>query len=193
MKRTISAITAVIFFLSIYCIPSASAITLGEIKPDKKTEDTVKKADESPSDSGKKKAPPVDKKKLKEPEKKDKPPKKIADREEVNPRLVCLLSVLMPGGGHFYLKNDTKGMGFCIAAGIGYTATGFFMVKTMLAETGSAEYKNYMLITGFLFFITLIIHIVGIIEAYTDAEELNKEKLFKDSSDNPLITEFKDK
>jgi len=176
-----------------YFIPSVSAITLGEIKPDKKAEEAVKKADESPSDSSNKKIPPNDKKKVKESEKKEKLGKIKDDKDLINPRLVCLLSVLMPGGGHFYLNNDVKGMGFCLAAGIGYTATGFFMVKTMLAEKGSAEYKNYMLLTGFLFFITLIIHIVGIIEAYTDAEEMNKEKLFKNNDDNPLITEFEKK
>lgn len=188
MKKVISASTAAIFFLSLYFIPSASAIKLGEIKPDKKAEDT--KSDETPADSVKKKPAPSEDQGKKV---KDKPLIKPDDKEEINPRLVCLLSVLMPGGGHFYLNNDVKGMGFCLAAGIGYTATGFFMVKTMLAETGSAEYKNYMLLTGFLLFITLIIHIVGIIEAYTDAEELNKEKLFKNDKDNPLVTEFVEK
>ena len=179
MKKIISVATASVLFLSLYFIPSASAIKLGEIKPDK-----------SHPAIGKEKTVQSDDPKKKVPEKKEIPREKPDDKEKINPRLVCLLSVLMPGGGHFYLNNDVKGMSFCLAAGIGYTATGFFMVKTMLAETGSAEYKNYLLLSGFFLFISLIIHIVGIIEAYTDAEEINKEKLFKNEKDNPLVTEF---
>lgn len=188
MKKIISVATASVLFLSLYFIPSASAIKLGEIKPDKKTENI--KPDESHPAIGKEKTAQSEDPKKKVPEKKEIPREKPDDKEKINPRLVCLLSVLMPGGGHFYLNNDVKGMSFCLAAGIGYTATGFFMVKTMLAETGSAEYKNYLLLSGFFLFISLIIHIVGIIEAYTDAEEINKEKLFKNEKDNPLVTEF---
>lgn len=88
------------------------------------------------------------------------------------------------------MNNDVKGIGFCLAAGIGYTATGFFMVKTMLSDTGTTAYKNYLLLTGFLLFITLIVHFVGIIEAYSDAEEMNKQKLFGNDDNNPYITEF---
>ena len=108
----------------------------------------------------------------------------------MNPRLVCLLSVIMPGGGHFYLNQDAKGLSFCIAAGIGYTATGYFLIKASFSDTGSTEYKNYLLMTGFLFFMTLIIHFVGIVEAYSDADEINKRKLFgsDNDSDNPYVT-----
>jgi hypothetical protein len=52
----------------------------------------------------------------------------------------------------------------------------------MLADRGSVAYKNYLLLTGFFFFITLIIHFVGIIEAYSDADELNKKNLFNDGN-----------
>ncbi len=187
MKKTISAATIIIFLASIYFIPSVTAITLGEIKPDKPAEDTIKKTEDSDAQKKKKteeKQPEKIPEKLKEPE------KKSDGEEEINPRLVCLLSVVMPGGGHFYMNNDVKGLGFCLAAGIGYTATGFFMVKTMLSDTGSASYKNYLLLTGFLLFITLIVHFVGIIEAYSDAEELNKQRLFGNDENNPYITEF---
>ncbi|HPS88024.1 MAG TPA: hypothetical protein PLY36_14830 [Spirochaetota bacterium] len=183
MKKTISVITLIIFLASIYFIPSLSAITLGEIKPDKQESESVKKTNE-PENLNKNK--PEEKKT----ERYDNTDKKTDEKEEVNPRLVCLLSVIMPGGGHFYLNNDAKGFGFCLAAGIGYTATGYFMVKTMLADSGTVAYKNYLLLTGFLFFITIVVHFVGIIEAYSDAEEMNKEKLFGNDDNNPFITEF---
>lgn len=170
--------------MNIYLVPSVSAITLGEIKSDKIDSDTVKKnSDTDKSDRKLPKEKRDDSPKLKE----ENPDRKI---DEVNPRLVCLLSVVMPGGGHFYLNNDIKGTGFCIAAGIGYTATGFFMIKTMLAERGSVAYKNYILLTGFLFFITIVIHFVGIIEAYSDADQMNKDKLFGNGDNDPYITKF---
>jgi hypothetical protein len=184
MKKIISASTVIIFLASIYFMPSLSAITLGEIKPDRIENEAAKKTYDKET---------VDTKKNeeKQPAKQKYPEKKIEDKaEEVNPRLVCLLSVVMPGGGHFYMNNDVKGIGFCLAAGIGYTATGFFMVKTMLSDTGTTAYKNYLLLTGFLLFITLIVHFVGIIEAYSDAEEMNKQKLFGNDDNNPYITEF---
>lgn len=163
-------------------MPAVSAITLGELKPDKVENSSSKKNSEKEK---------VDKKISAEKEK-EKPHAKIPDvkddKELINPRLVCLLSLIVPGGGHFYLNRDGKGAGFCIAAGAGYTAAGYFMVKTTLAETGSVEYKNYLLLTCFISFISIIIHFVGIIEAYTDAEEINKKILSGEG--NPYSTEF---
>lgn len=184
MKKTITVTTILIFVFSIYLVPSVSAITLGEIKPDKQTDDSGIKNSETDK--------PDRKSHLEKEE--DRSNLKTGDTYkktgEINPRLVCLLSVIMPGGGHFYLNNDIKGTGFCIAAGIGYTATGFFMVKTMLAERGSVAYKNYILLTGFLFFITIVIHFVGIIEAYSDADQINRERLFGNGDNDPYITKF---
>ncbi len=183
MKKTISFITILIFFMSIYFLPSVSAITLGEIKPEKQDGESVKKSNDAETmnkKNGEEKKPPG---------KEKTPDDTKSDKEEINPRLVCLLSVVMPGGGHFYLNNDVKGIGFCLAAGAGYTATGYFMVKTMLSDIGSVAFKNYLLLTGFLFFITIVIHFVGIIEAYSDADEMNKEKLFGNDENNPYITD----
>jgi hypothetical protein len=184
MKKTISLTTVLIFTMSIYLVPSGSAITLGEIKPDKVENDSLK------NNTGTEKSDrelPLEKREEGPRIKKEDPDRNV---DEVNPRLVCLLSVIMPGGGHFYLNNDIKGIGFCIAAGIGYTATGFFMVKTMLAESGSEAYKKYILLTGFIFFITIVVHFVGIIEAYSDADQMNKEKLFGNDDNDPYITKF---
>ncbi len=176
MKKTLTIFTVILFVSSIYIFPAAEAITLGEIK----------------SESGTSKAAEQDKKvpaktdEISQEKKGEATSEKQKElKKEVNPRLVCLLSVIMPGGGHFYMNNDAKGMSFCLAAGIGYTVTGFFMIKTMLADRGSVAYKNYLLLTGFVFFITLIIHFVGIIEAYSDADELNKKNLFESGLDDP--------
>ncbi len=171
-----SLFTALIFFMSIYFVPSLTAITLGEIKPDNGSKVVEEKI------------PPEEKSVLKNDLPRDTPTP--PSENDINPRLVCLLSVIMPGGGHFYLNQDAKGLSFCIAAGMGYTATGYFLIKATFSDTGSREHKNYLLMTGFLFFMTLIIHFVAIVEAYSDADELNKKNLFgKDKeSDNPYIT-----
>ena len=146
--------------MSIYFLPSISAITLGEIKSDKQNGESVKKSAD---------LEPLNKKKSDEKKSDKLPEKKVEsdnkkDGDKVNPRLVCLLSVIMPGGGHFYLNKDMKGLGFCLTAGAGYTAAGFFMIKTMLTDAGSTDYINYLLLTGFLFYVSLIIHFVGIID-----------------------------
>jgi hypothetical protein len=179
MRKTVTIITIIIFITSIYLLPSANAITLGEIKSDNGTTQGEQK-----SNGAEKKLPVESDKKVKDSREVPVQDKKTGLRKEVSPRLVCLLSVMLPGGGHFYMNNDAKGMSFCLAAGVGYTVTGFFMVKAMLAERGTVAYKNYILLTGFFFFITLIIHFVGIIEAYSDADEINKKNLFESGGDD---------
>lgn len=175
LKSVISVLTATLFFISIYLAPSVSAITLGEIESDKISESENKNISKEEN--------------LLTPDKDIYvTPQSEEISDEKNPRLVCLLSVIMPGGGHFYINQDAKGLSFCIAAGIGYTATGYFLIKASLANKGSREYKNYLLMTGFLFFMTLIVHFVGIVEAYSDADELNRKNLFGKDIDNPYGT-----
>jgi hypothetical protein len=180
IKKTVSIITLFAFVSSVYLLPSANAITLGEIKSD----NGAAQEGAGTKDSGKK-LPPDSEKGVKNGKDIQSSDKKGELRKDVSPRLVCLLSIMLPGGGHFYLNNDAKGMSFCLAAGAGYTLTGFFMVKTMLADRGTVAYKNYLLLSGFIFFITLIIHFVGIIEAYSDADEINKKNLFESGVDDP--------
>lgn len=180
MKKTVTLLTVFLFVTGIYILPAADAITLGEIK----SENGSSNVKDGTGDQDKK-APVKSDDITKDKKGEEKRDKKRELKKEVNPRLVCLLSVIMPGGGHFYMNNDAKGMSFCLAAGAGYTLTGFFMIKTMLADRGSVAYKNYILLTGFLFFITLVIHFVGIIEAYSDADEINKKNLFESEADNP--------
>jgi len=168
--KYLTIIVLKLFLLSFYLLPMAEAVTLGDIRDHESRKETDGHVE--------RKIPALKDENIK---------RKRADK---NPRLVCLLSVLMPGGGHFYLNNDSKGMGFCLAAGVGYTATGYFMVKTLLAEVGTTEFKNYLLLSGFLFFITLIVHFVGIIEAYDDADEMSRAKMFgRRDSDNPFSTD----
>lgn len=180
MKKTITIITIVLFVTGIYILPSANAITLGEIKSENGTSQVKKGGEEQD-----KKLPVKSDDALRESKGKPVPDKKQELKKEVSPRLACLLSAIIPGGGHFYMNNDAKGMSFCLAAGAGYTVAGFFMVKTMLAESGSVAYKNYLLLTGFMFFISLVIHFVGVIEAYSDADEINKKNLFESGEYDP--------
>ena len=180
MKKTVTLLILLLFVSGVYILPAAEAITLGEIKSESGSSGTKNGAGDQD-----KKAPVKSDDALKDKKDDAKPDKKRELKKEINPRLVCLLSVIMPGGGHFYMNNDAKGMSFCLAAGAGYTLTGFFMIKTMLADRGSVAYKNYILLTGFLFFITLVIHFVGIIEAYSDADEINKKNLFESEGENP--------
>ncbi len=193
MNKTIALLVISIFFSSMYVLPSLSAITLGEIKSENETGSVGgdSKRDNKPvikDDSEKKGVTPERDDKKKRVSEEKTPGENTKKVKEINPRLVCLLSVVMPGGGHFYLGNDTKGIAFCLAAGFGYTVSGFFFVKTMLADAGSVQHRNYLMLTGFFFFITLIVHFVGIIEAYSDAEDINKKNLFN-NSDDPFETE----
>lgn len=180
MKKILTLFTILFFVSSIYILPTVEAITLGEIKSGSGASGSGKSSAEQDA-----KVPVKSEESSKDKKSEASPDNQKELKKEVNPRLVCLLSVIMPGGGHFYMNNDAKGMSFCLAAGVGYTVTGFFMVKTMLADTGSVAYKNYLLLTGFVFFITLIIHFVGVIEAYSDADELNKKNLFESGKDDP--------
>jgi len=185
--RIISILTTIFFFSSLYLLPSLNAITLGEIKTDN---GATRQGQVSAEDL--KKLPDKDVRDVDRGESSVSRDIKSRVNNDISPRLVCLLSVMLPGGGHFYMNNDAKGMSFCLAAGAGYTVSGFFMVKTMLAERGTVAYKNYLLLAGFVFFITLIIHFVGIIEAYSDADEINKKNLFDSEKDDPYSINIED-
>jgi hypothetical protein len=94
-----------------------------------------------------------------------------------DPRLACLLSLVIPGGGHIYLRRDLKGIGFCLAAGTGYTVTGYYLYRSFVQDKG-ADFRSKVIVSGLLFFISALIHVVGIVEAYSDAEEMNKRSFY---------------
>ncbi len=94
--------------------------------------------------------------------------------ERKDPRLACLLSLIIPGGGQIYLRKDLKGIAFCLAAGAGYSVTGYYIYRSFVQNKGP-DFQSKVIVSGLLFFITAIIHVVGIVEAYSDAEEINKK------------------
>ena len=43
--------------------------------------------------------------------------------QEKDPRLACMLSLIVPGGEYIYLKEDLKGISFCMLTVVGYSAS----------------------------------------------------------------------
>jgi hypothetical protein len=92
-----------------------------------------------------------------------------------DPRLACLLSVMMPGAGHLYLRDDIKGMGFCLLTMSGYSATGYFGYDAFYGAGASGDFVSRFTIPGVFLFVSTAVHAVSIIEAHADAEEHNKK------------------
>jgi hypothetical protein len=94
-----------------------------------------------------------------------------------DPRLACLLSMLVPpgGGGHFYLRQDMKGVLFCLGVSVGYLASAYFI---FLGFTNSST-SSYVIgtISGL---VGIIVHIVSMVEAYNDAIEINEAQYYKE-------------
>ena len=112
--------------------------------------------------------------------------------QEREPRLACLLSLMMPGGGHIYLKEDLKGIGIFASVLLGYSFAGYYLYAANKDDLSSSEKKSKYIISGLFFIVALIIHVVGIVEAYNDAIEINEEKYYygMEKSKNPYIAEF---
>lgn len=106
-----------------------------------------------------------------------------------DPRLACLLSLIIPGGGQIYLKNDLKGIGFFLLTMTGYSSAGYYLYKALKDDASSEEKKSKIMISGLLYLIGLIFHVVGIVESYNDAIEINETNFYYGSgkSKNPYI------
>lgn len=112
--------------------------------------------------------------------------------QEKDPRLACLLSLMIPGGGHIYLKKDLKGVGFCLLSAAGYGASGYYFYVAMTGDYSGAEKKSKMVMGGLFFLVAAIIHVVGIVEAYNDAIEINEKRFYygRKKSSNPFVAEL---
>jgi TM2 domain-containing membrane protein YozV len=99
----------------------------------------------------------------------------VTKNDKKDPRLACLLSVIIPGSGHIYLRRDLKGIGFCVATGSGYIATGVYAYKKFLGSGKDDSFKSKVIVTSLMFFVSTVLHVVGIVEAYADTEEINKK------------------
>ena len=163
--RVVSAITLAIFTLSLYVLPSAFSITVAE-----QARKAKKKTAPSFYDDFSKKTP----------ERRD------FDRfqQKKDPRLACLLSLMTPGAGHIYLRQDLKGIAILGTSFIGYSCAGYYLYTSMGDDSSSGEGKSKMIISGLLFLVAFIIHVVGIVEAYNDAIEINEEEFYFGDADS---------
>lgn len=98
--------------------------------------------------------------------------------QEKDPRLACMLSLIVPGGGHIYLREDLKGIAFCLVTGTGYAASGYYLYLSLFGEGSSTELKSKMIISGLLFLVAAIVHVVGVVEAYNDAVQINEKRFY---------------
>ncbi len=108
------------------------------------------------------------------PERRDASPR----AQERDPRLACLLSLLIPGGGHIYLREDLKGVGFCLLTGAAYGASGYYLYQAFQGDYSGNEKKSKLVVAGLFMVVGAIIHVVGIVEAYNDAIEINERSFY---------------
>jgi hypothetical protein len=97
---------------------------------------------------------------------------------EKDPRLACLLSLVVPGGGQIYLKKDLKGIAFFSLTVAGYSAAAFYLYKAINQDYSGSEKKSKVVISGLFFLVGIIFHTVGIVEAYNDAIEINEKSFY---------------
>ncbi len=98
--------------------------------------------------------------------------------QEKDPRLACMLSLIIPGGGHIYLKEDLKGISFCLLSVLGYSASGYYLYAGLIGDSSGTERKSMLVVSGLLFVVAAIIHVVGMVEAYNDAIEINEKRFY---------------
>jgi hypothetical protein len=166
----IFTVLVLIFFVSGYLVPPAYSITVEE---------------EAGKREKKKLRPYSDEFTRKAPERRD----GRRTRQEKDPRLACLLSLVIPGGGHIYLREDLKGIGFCLLTVGFYSAAAYYAYIAWSGDSSGTEEKSKYIISGVLFFVGIIFHVVGIVEAYNDAIEINETKYYygKKKSKSPYV------
>lgn len=109
--------------------------------------------------------------------------------KEKDPRLACMLSLIVPGGGQIYLREDLKGITFCLLTGASYSVAGYYMYLALFGDNSGTERKSKLIISGLLFVVGAIIHIVGVVEAYNDANQINEKRFYygENNSDSPYV------
>ncbi|RME93317.1 MAG: hypothetical protein D6767_01225 [Candidatus Hydrogenedentota bacterium] len=92
-----------------------------------------------------------------------------------DPRLSCILSFMVPGMGEYYLRNDVKGTIFFLTTTSTY-ALSFYYLYTGLR--GGSAGKNQLIIGSIGTVAALVLHIVGMVESYNDAVEINEARFY---------------
>ena len=166
----IVTVFVMIFFIASYLVPPAYSITVEE---------------EAGKREKRKVRPYSDEFTRKAPERRD----ARRGRQEKDPRLACLLSLVVPGGGHIYLREDLKGIIFCLATAGFYSAAAYYTYLAWSGDSSGTEEKSKYIISGVLFFVGVILHVVGIVEAYNDAIEINETRYYygKKKSKSPYV------
>ena len=171
--KKMSLLIILIFTMNFYILPSAYSVTIEE--------QALRKSSE-------KQTAPEDEFDRKTPSRRD------ANRatQEKDPRLACLLSLIIPGGGEIYLKNDIKGIIFFALPLVGYSFAGYYLYQALTDDVSGTEKKSRYLISGLLLLISVILHIVGIVEAYNDAIEINEKNFYygTNKSKSPYIAQL---
>ncbi|MCP4135693.1 MAG: hypothetical protein GY754_32295 [bacterium] len=178
-KRSLAFLLGIQIVYAFYLLPAVKALTLEESVERKKLQQ-IEMAEKARGTTPAKKTGKT------EPAKGDKVYVRVAERRDFSPRpqkkdprLACLLSLMIPGGGgQIYLRKDLKGIGFCLATSAGYGLTGYYLYNYFLGSATDTDIKSKFIISGLLLTISIVIHVVGIIEAYSDAEEMNKENYY---------------
>lgn len=173
LLKKMSLFIILIFTMNFYILPSAYSVSVEEQALRKGAEKQV-----SPEDEFDRKTPA----------------RRDISRsaQEKDPRLACLLSLIIPGGGEIYLKNDIKGIIFFALPVIGYSFAGYYLYSAFVDDVSGTEKKSRYLVSGLLLLVSVIMHIVGIVEAYNDAVEINEKNLYygSDKSKSPYIAKL---
>ena len=171
--KKISLFIILIFILNVYVLPSAYSVTIEEQALRKSSEKQNNSEDE------------FDRKT---------PARRDSNRgaQEKDPRLACLLSLIIPGAGEIYLRNDIKGIIFFALPIVGYSFAGYYLFQAFMADVSETEKKSRYLVSGLLLLVSVIIHIVGIVETYNDAIEINEKNLYYGTgkSKSPYIAQL---
>ncbi len=178
-KKRITFFMLLIFMLHFYFLPALKAITVEEEAGRKGIEkkETVRERSESAGEDDFFGKVIENRNYAGRPRKKD-------------PRLACLLSLVVPGGGHIYLRKDLKGIVFCLATGTGYSVSGYYLYRSFIQNKGP-DFRSKVIVSGLLVLISGIVHVVGIVEAYTDAEEINKKSFYgSNDTKTPYVTKL---
>jgi len=157
--KTVSLAVLILFSMHVYILPSVSAVTVEEQAGKKNKDSSLNNDDEFLK---------------KTPARRD----SSGGMEEKDPRLACLLSLIIPGAGQIYLKKDLKGIAFFSLSVIGYSAAGYYLYKGMFGDADGAEKKSKLVLAGLFYLLGLIFHIVGVVEAYNDAIEINEKSFY---------------
>lgn len=170
--KIFSLMIIIIFSMHIYILPSLSAVTVEEQAGKK-----IKSATETGDDEFERKTPARR--------------GYAGGAEEKDPRLACLLSLIIPGGGQIYLKKDLKGIAVFSITAIGYSAAGYYLYKAVTGDATGAEKKSKIVLSGLFFLLGIIFHVIGVVEAYNDAIEINEKKYyFGGYSKDPYIAKL---